>query len=143
MTAVRQQIFDEIERRHRAIVGAEEVETMPTGDPADFPALHIFDGGQRPAEQETGATRYALAVTIEGYVDACAESGAFAQLNDLYAASVATMMTEPPLGGLAETIEEGELRVDNAALASTERHAFAQDFTITFATKRGAPSQPA
>lgn len=138
MTAIREQILGLVDQRLAPL--AEEYERNPSDDPTRFPALAANDGGHRIVETEAGATRYALDLTVEGYVEGGTGAQASAALNELYAAVVATMMTEPPLGGLAETIEEGDLRVATATLASDRRLGFTLEFTITFPTRRGDAS---
>jgi hypothetical protein len=145
MSAVREQIFAAIEDRLRGIASpvVAEVERLPSADPVSFPALHIFDGGHRIVDMEAGTTRYTLTVPIEGYVEQSSGVAAHAALNALYAAVVAAVMPDPPLDGLAETIDEQDFRTAIAPLASIDRLGFAVDFEITFATRRGDPAQAA
>lgn len=143
MTAVRNLIFAEIMERLTSIGDAAETELMPSSDPVSFPARHVFDGGQSLGETEAGVTRYALAVTIEGYLEQAGGADAHEAINELYAATVGALLPDPPLGGLAETIDEGDLRITVAPLASMSRLGFALDLEITFPTRRGHPDQPA
>lgn len=124
-------------------LGVAELELMPSADPVVFPALHVFDGGQDASPSEPAATRYELALTLEGYMEQAGGAAAYATLNALYAAAVAALMAEPPLGGLAETIDEGGLRISVAPLASRPRLGFSLDMTITFPARRDDPAQPA
>jgi hypothetical protein len=142
MTSLRERIFAEIEARLMLL--AVEVERQPEGDPAAFPALHILDGGHRTIEGEVGVTRRELSITIEGFAETEFGATAHAQVNELQAQVVTALLADGSnLDGLAEMIEDGDLRVDTAALTSSPRTAFAQDFTIQFATLRHDPSQPA
>lgn len=143
MTAIRELIFEEIERRFGEIEVVQEVERMPSGDPVDFPALHIFDGGHRPAEADPTTSRYDMAVTVHGYIELAAGKAAHAALNELYAATVEALMPEPPLSQLVETIDEGAMQVEVATVASQRRLVFIVDFFVTFPTRRGDPAQPA
>jgi hypothetical protein len=143
VTAVRELIFAEIERRLRTISGIAEVERMPSGDPAAFPALHIYDDGQKPGEGEAGTSEYDLTGLIEGFVEQPGGSAAHAALNELYAAAVAVLMVDQTLGDLAQTIEDGEMIVRVAHLASARRLGFALDFRINLRTRRGQPAQSA
>lgn len=143
MTAVRESIFAEVEQRLGAITGVLEVKRMPFVDPLLFPALHIFDAGQQIEETESGVTRYGAMLTVEGYLEAQGGAEAHAELSNLYSATVAALVTEPPLGGLAETIDEGGMNIQIAPLAGKSRLMFALDFTISFPTRRGAPSTSA
>jgi len=143
MTAIREQIYALIEQRLRDIDGVNEVERMPSGDPDKFPALHIFDADQDPFAAEAHSTRYAMTVGIEGFISGGSGGVAHAALSDLYAKVVAALMTEPPLGGLAETIDEGAFRPRVKELASKRRLTFELDFQITFPTARGDPAQSA
>jgi hypothetical protein len=143
MTVVRHAVCDEVLRRLVALEDAAETKLMPSGDPLAFPARHIFDGGQAVVEGEVASTRYALDLTVEGYLEQAGGADAYAALNDLYAATVRALLEDETLGGLVETIDEGGLRVFVAPLASKSRLGFAGDFTITFATRRDDPAQPA
>ena len=137
----REQIFQVIDAR--LAPGVASYERQPSSDPAKFPARHVFDNGERPVGSESGATtRKTLTITVEGYVEGHSGAGAHAALNALHASTVALMMTEPPLGGLVETIEEArDLRVDVAELANKRRLGFSQDFEVTFSTVRGDPGK--
>lgn len=143
MTAVRELIFAAIESRLTGVEGVSLVERMPSGDPDVFPALSIFDGGQEPTDQGCSATRHGLSVTIEGYVEGADGPEAHAALSQLYVDTVAALMTEPPLGGLVEEIQEGGFRPSVAHLAAAKRLAFGLDFTVLFSTARDNPALPA
>lgn len=143
MTEVRELVFAGIEERLRAIDGVVEVEVMPSADPLGFPALHVFDSGQDPGEGGPAHQGYDLSPSIEGYVEGSGGVEAFAALNRLYGDTVRALVTEPPLNGLAETIDEGGMRVFVAELASARRLGFSLDLPITFFTRRGDPAQPA
>jgi hypothetical protein len=137
------QIFAVLDTRLQAVTGLQEYERMPTGDPAAFPALHLFDGGDEPTEQESDATRLTLAITVEGYVEGFAGAAAHDAMTDLHAKAVAALCFDASsnLGGLVENIEiSGQRRVDTPQLGEVRRLAFAQDFTIIFATARGDPA---
>lgn len=144
--AQRELVFVDVEDRLNAlrdVVGVTEVERMPSGDPVSFNALHIIDGGQRPGDSDATATRYDLAFTVHGYIEKGGGAAAHTMLNQLYAATVAALMTEPPLGGLVETIDEGPMQVEVAHIASSRRLVFIVDFYANFPTRRGDPAQPA
>lgn len=139
MTGTREAIFAEVATRLEAIVPPEgRVEREPSADPDVFPYLGVIDDGHDILEFEAGTTRYELQVTIAGYVEASGGGNAHAQLNQLYEDSKAALLTEPPLGGLAETIDEGSMSVVTATLASARRLAFSLALTIVFSTERGA-----
>lgn len=143
MTAPRSLVCGTIMGRLRAIPGVAEVERMPSGDPLTFPALHFFDDGHRIGELEAGATRYDMLPTIVGYVEGEGGDEAHDALIDLYSLAVAALLTDPPLDGVAETIDEGNCKFMVAPLASKRRLAFALELPITFAAKRGNPAQAA
>lgn len=141
MTAAREQIFAAADELLAAIEGVEGYEREPSGDPDVFPALALYDGGERPQEGEVGASRKALMITVHGYVEGGAGALAHATLNELHAKVVRAVMSLAELfEGQIETIDEGDLRVSVAELASARRFGFAQDFEIQFATPRGDPS---
>lgn len=143
MATVREQIIAAIAARLAAIPFVAEVEVMPTADPISFPAFAIFDNGQDPAEYEAEITRQNFAPSIECYVEREGGAAAYAEINALYAATVRTLIDGTDLDGLVETIDEGRLDMRPAPLASATRLYFALDLPITFAARRGDPSQPA
>ncbi|WP_122927937.1 hypothetical protein [Sphingobium sp. LF-16] len=136
--SVRETIFAAIEAALGA-TGAQEIERMPSSDPLKFDALHIMDDGQAQIEGEAGATRYGMAISIEGYVEGSGGSAMHTRLNNLHASTVAAVLGLIGVVPAIEDIEEGDLRPAVAPLASKARLAFSQDFTITFATRRGQP----
>lgn len=136
----REAIIAAVQQRLEVIDGVEEVKRLPFADPLRFPALHIFDGGHRILDSEPQVTRYVIDLTIEGYLEAAGGEEAHAALQALYAKVVASLLTEPPLGGLAETIEEGDLRILIAPLAGKSRLCLGLDLAITFPTRRGNPA---
>lgn len=138
MTAVRETIWLAIDAAMTADV--EEYERMPSGDPAKFPARHGSDSGQSTIEREAQNSRYSMDVTIEGFVQGQGGAVTHGQLNELYADTVKRMMALSDHPAI-ESIEEGDFRPGVAPLASNRRLAFAQDFTIIFATRRGDPTQ--
>jgi len=141
MTAKREAIFAEIETRMRAIAGVGEVERMPSGDPTRWPAIGIEDGVQSAdGNTEPGVNRYDLPVTISGFVEGGGGSTAHAAANELYRAVVAAMISDPPLGGLAEEVTEGDLRMQVAMLADRRRIGFELDFSITFVADKFNPA---
>ena len=140
---VREQIFAEIETRLAAIPTVQSVEREPNGDPDVFDYLAITDGGQVVIEEECGVTRYRLSVDIEGYVEGSGGPATHAALSALYADCVAALLTDPPLGGLAETISEDGLRVAVADLANVRRMGFGLGISIEFSNQRDNPALPA
>lgn len=142
MSAVRETLFAAIEAALAS--AAAEVERMPSGDPANFPALHILDHGQaREPETEAGATRYAVQLSIEGYVQHLAGGNAgavaHAALNQLHADTVrAVMALVDAVPGL-ENIEEEAMRVSVLPLGAVRALAFSADFAATIVTRRGDP----
>ncbi|MCK0531453.1 hypothetical protein [Sphingobium agri] len=140
---MRETIFAEIERRLNDIAGIQLVERMPSGDPDAFPCLSIFDGNQEVVEEGSAHTRHSLTVMLEGFVEGASGANVHAALSALYADAVVALITEPPLGGLAETISEAGMRVSVAELASKRRLGFGLDIQIEFSTQRGNPAMPA
>lgn len=139
--AKREAIFRWIRDQLAQIGGLGFIQRSPSGDPDVFPAICIEDGGHVPdVNTEPGITRYALSVIIEGYVETDFGDEASADMNQLYLDVIAKLITDPPCGGLAESIDEGALRVDVALLASKRRMGFSLDVPITFAAIRQSPS---
>jgi hypothetical protein len=141
MATVRKQILDATVSLCRTI--DPFVELNASGDPDSFPSLNVQDGGNRVIEGEVGSIRRELSITIEGVVEGGDGDEASADLDALYAQVFGLMMADETFGGLAELIDEGDLRTDVVMLAAERRLGFAQDFTIQFATLRSDPSQPA
>jgi hypothetical protein len=140
---VRDAIFARIEAALLPLVEDGGVELEPSGDPDIFPSLSVFDGGHRFIEREAGLTRRVLDFTVEGYVEAGDGSEAMAARNLLQAQAVAAIMAGDTFGGIIEMVEDGDLRMATATLASRRRLMFAQDFAIEFVTARGDPAKPA
>lgn len=138
MNAIREEIWLAVDATMEEDV--EEYQRMPSGDPKKFPARHGHDGGQATIEREAQNSRYSMDVTIEGYVQGVGGADTHASLNALYADTVKRMIGligHPAI----ETVEEGDLRMGVAALASVRSMAFSQDFRVIFATRRGDPTQ--
>jgi len=143
VTAIRAQILAVIEERLKTIPGIAEVEIMPSGDPISFPAIHIFDEGHKIANGGAGLTGYDFVPGLVGYVSGSSGKEAHTRLTDLYAQAVALLTTDPPFGGLAESVDEGDMRILIAPLEKAGLLAFDLDLPITFFTRRGDPAQAA
>lgn len=139
MTAVREQILAAVDALLAAIDGVEEYERMPSGDPARFNCLHLFDMGDKPDTGEAGTHRFAMSIGIDGYVEGGSGAAASAASNALYAAVIEALFTEPVLGGFASEIQIESFRPTVAERASKRRIAFSLDLTIFYATRRGSP----
>lgn len=143
MTALRLAIVEEIETRLRAISGVAEVQINAAGDPTRFPALFIDDAGHVPDEgTEPQSTRYDMNLTIEGYAEGGGGRDAYAEINQLYVDVVATLLSEPPLDGLAEEVNEGPMRIATAILSKERRLGFSMDLKISFVADRAFPVAP-
>ncbi|ARR54558.1 hypothetical protein HY78_14525 [Rhizorhabdus wittichii DC-6] len=142
MTSIREQICAILDARLQAIADdhAGEYERDPAADPIKFPALSLIDNGQRPSEEESDTTRYAMDIAIEVFAEGSGGLAVSQQLNELHAAIVSAVMEEPPIEGLAEGFEEGVLTRSTATLADQARKGFRQDFIIIFPTRRGDPA---
>lgn len=142
MTSIREQICAILDARLQAIADEHEgeYERDPSADPIRFPALSLLDNGQRPSEEESDITRYAMDIAIEVFAEGAGGLAVSQQLNELHAAIVSAVMTEPPMQGLAEGFEEGVLTRSTATLADEARKGFRQDFIIIFPTRRGDPA---
>lgn len=147
MTA-RVDIFVEVDARLEQVPGVAEYDRMPAGDPTRYPALQAFDEGDELLEGETAASRLGLVLTVQGFVTGKAGAGfgreTHNSLLQMHADTVFALCGDAGgnLGGLVEGIEPvGKRRTDVAELSKERRLAFAQDFLITFATKRGNPNE--
>jgi hypothetical protein len=122
---------------------AEEVEVEPAGDPIQYPALGITDSGHTVLDREAGITRRSMTLTIDGFVDGDGGAAPTAQRNALVASVVVALLTDPTIESVVELIEDGDLRLFTATLASVRRLGFTQDFEIQFSTSRADPALPA
>jgi hypothetical protein len=138
---VREQILQAIVTRLALIPGIAEVTRETSGDPSRFPALVVMDGDQQPIEREPSVSRYEMSPGIWGYVEGEDGPAVASARTKLYGDVVAALITEPPLDGLAETIEEGALDTRPGQLGALRRLEFGLTFNITYATKRGAPTE--
>lgn len=145
MSTALSQIFAAIDARLSAIAGLGSYEREPSGDPDAFPALETVDGGDDHSQEgsEAGTERFALTITVRGYVEGASGPAAHDAMTALHAAAVKALCGDPGfnLGGLVESIaRSGNRRPDVAELASQRRLGFAQDFTVNYATPRGDPA---
>lgn len=142
MTSIRERICAVLDARLQAIAleHGGEYERDPSGDPIRFPALSLLDNGQRPSEEESDTTRYAMDIAVEAFAEGSGGLEVSQLLNELHAEIVAAVMQEPPIDGLAEGFEEGVLTRSTATLADQSRKGFRQDFIIIFPTRRGDPA---
>jgi hypothetical protein len=144
MTAVREQIFAAIETRLGAITApaVAEIRRMPGGDPTRFPALFIFDQGDRIAEEEeeTDQMAFVLSVGIDGFVTGDVPHTA---ANALYAAVIEALFPQPVLGGLATEIRIVQLDMAVAERAKDHRLGFGLELNIHYHTRFGEPQQQA
>jgi hypothetical protein len=138
---VRDQILGAIEAAIADL--AVEVEVEPAGDPSEFPALGITDGGHTVLEHEASLTRRSMTVTVDGFVDGAGGKAPTAERNTLAAAVVAALLGDQTLGSLVEIIDDGDYRPVTATLSSVRRLGFTQDFEIQFSTSRADPALPA
>jgi hypothetical protein len=138
---VRDQIMAAIEAAIADL--AAEVEVEPAGDPIDFPALGITDGGHSVLEHEVTITRRSMMVTIDGFVEGGNGRAPTAERNALWATVVTALLNDETLGALIEVIDDGDYRPVTATLANVRRLGFTQDFEIQFSTSRADPALPA
>lgn len=142
MTAIRSQIFAAILAALQHVdVAAEEVELMPAGDPAAFPALHIHDLGDDPESGEAGADFFRLGVGLDGFVDEGSGVAAHEAANALHARAVKAIYESPALAAISHEITAGRLDVTVATRAGAPRLAFSRDLFIHYSTRRGDPAQ--
>jgi hypothetical protein len=122
---------------------APEIEIEPSGDPSEFPSIALIDSGHTVLEREATLTRREMALTVSGFVEGEGGDAPSAERSALHAAIVAAIMADETLGGVVELVDDGDLRMSTAVLASQRRLGFDQDFAIQFTTSRINPAQPA
>ncbi len=136
-------IWTEIDTRLADVELSEAYERMPSGDPDVFPSLAGFDGGDMAADsEESFSSRRHLEITVEGYVKGSGGAATHAEMIELHADVVFALCGDAGsnLGGIVENIEIwGNRRVSVLELSKDRRLSFAQDFRITYATRRGDP----
>lgn len=141
---VRVAILQEAVTRLEAAQIASEVELMPSSDPTPGRALHVHDMGQIVVEGEADARRYRLTFMVEGFATGETASQTHRALNDLYAGTMLALFASDDgqaLNGLAEQIEDGEMRVMAAHHVSELTQSFSQEFFVFFTTRRGDPTR--
>lgn len=143
MIAPRSAVIADVMQRLAAINPDGENELMPSADPITFPAFHVFDPGHATDPSEAGVTRYAMALEIEGYVEGGTGADAHAEMTALYTSAVTALLAEPLLGGVAETVDEGDMNIVVATLSEKRRLGFTLTIPITFPARRGDPAQSA
>lgn len=143
--SVRETILADIAARLAAIPGlGEPVARESSGDPTAFPALFLTEGPQESLPGDAQASRYRMAVLIEGYVKGGDGPAAAAARNTLYAAATAAIMADGlNLDGAVEDIQEVRFRPSVAELSNARRLAFELELEIQFSTRRGNPAQTA
>lgn len=138
MTAVRELILQQVATL-LAATSAVEIEAEAPGDPSRFPALQIFDEGQKPETGEAGTERFAMLIEVNGFVEGGSGAAARAARNALYSEVVEALLADGAFAGLADEVEQGRLQNSVAMLAAKRRLGFSLDIVIHFATARGAP----
>lgn len=142
--AVRERIFAAIEAQLDDITSpvVAEVRRMPGGNPTKFPALFIFDQGDRLAEEEeeTDCMAFVMSVGIDGFVTGQAPHTA---ANALYAAVVEALFVQPYCAGLVTEIRIIRLDMAPAENAKDYRLGFALELALHYHTRFGEPREPA
>jgi len=119
--------------------GVERNRSRPVPESSNAYIL-LFDGPQFIISDETCTTRYSLSVDVEGYVRAATDALLGPAINNLYAETVYSALSDYTLGGLSIDVQEGDLQdvyIDDEA--STPTGAFAMTFTIQYSTAGGDP----
>ena len=113
--------------------------------PNDMPAFALYDGGHEIDEVYAGQTQYRMTPAIGLYV--AAASGGGTALNALYTAIVQAAMADPTLGGVCDTIREGDMSDPETVTESAPGVRLGKpfmvaiiDLEIDFATVEGDPS---
>lgn len=106
----------------------------------NLPALVMQDGGQSVPEELAGYTEYLLSAEIEGYVKAASDEDLGPAVSALYAATLAALMADRTLGGLAVDMIEGDVGIDlDRDLGSSPAGAFLLTVSVRFWTKPADP----
>jgi hypothetical protein len=141
MIALLEQIHAEFEARLNNVSLVAQVASSPSGDPSRFPALNLDDVKLTPDEnQEPGVTYYEYRLSVEGNVKGGDGPSARGERNALYLSVVQAVMIDLDMGGLVESVEEGETRFGVAQLASSRHLSFVTEFIVRFPGNRGDPA---
>ena len=89
--------------------------------------------------QEQGVTHYEYRLSVEGNVKGGDGPTARGERNALYRDVIRAVMIDLDLGGLVESVEEGETRFGVANLASARHLSFVTEFIVRFPGNRGDP----
>lgn len=149
MSTIRETIIAAFVARLQGIPGLASVELMPSAAPDAFPALAIDDFGNQAPDTDARESVYTMTLQIEGFVQAPAGSEnpgeeAHALANALYADCVRAILAAPDrmgeAGGNVDSVQEGALAIDVAALATSRTISFALSFDIQFRNRSHDPS---
>lgn len=131
-------IIDAVYAILAGLAGVAEVEVAPPGDPAAFPALHLFDNGEQVRRHDSWSVRAALDLSVIGYVSgdgAAALAGARNLDGDIIQA-----LADSQLGGLAIQVNVGALTVEPVDLARVRVVAFRRQFSIDYSYRTADPA---
>lgn len=105
-----------------------------------FPTIVLLDGAHNIGESEHGLHRYAMTLSVEGYVQAETDSQLGATANALYGSIMSAVMADRQLGGLAIDIHEQNFDI---VVGRGEGHkpsaAFSIEFLVDFFTRENDP----
>jgi len=122
-----------------AVPGVAEIAIAPPGEPAKFPALHLFDRGEEVASQDWLSTRARIDLSILGYAAGTGEE-TWKAARTLDGAVIAALMADQTLGGLATQIEISGLQIEEAPGAKVRTVAFQRSFRIDFSFQTTNPA---
>jgi hypothetical protein len=146
---IRERIIAAVGARLAAIPGLAAIELLPMAQPSEFPSLSIDDLGHQIVESDATHTTYTLNLQLLGQVQGSpgplAGADAHAKVNDLYAAVVRALLAAPDrlgevTGEVVQTIDEGALGIDIAALAQDRMISFTLDIAIQFINRSHDPN---
>ena len=142
-TSIREQVLAAVAAR-LGTIGGVTVERNRVEPVTAFPALVMIDGGHTVTEENAGLKLYASRFDVEGYVQTTTAAELGPSLSDLYAKTVAALMADRTLGGVAIDVREGELR--DPEIDRTPGHAphaaFSLAFEVDYTTRPADPYQP-
>lgn len=118
---------------------AAEVELCPPGDPASFPALHLYDNGETPGSQDPWRTRATLELAVVGYV-AHTDGAALPAARNLDGAVIAALANSQ-FDGLAIQVRIGGLAIDPVDLAEVRTVAWRREISVDYSYQTANPAE--
>lgn len=108
----------------------------------EYPALVLFDGDMTPSSENSGFTNYDMLLRVDGLLNPADTSEIGRDINRLYAETLAALLEDTTLNGLAIDIIEGPRDVQiGRGEGQGPFGFFSLQFTVKFWTQEDDPYQ--